>query len=158
MGMMLRRLTLLEADQIHGLEEQQQHAPERREAQRRLAYEMTARVHGEQEARLQVRVAEAAFSGQPIRDPEVLDVLWRALDGFEYGPQELEGGALAVALASGLARSRSEARRLIEQGGLSINDERASSVEGSVPEPVAERYLVVRAGKKRLVIGRLREG
>ena len=75
-AMMLRRLTLLGADEIYELEEQQRSAPEKRPAQRRLASEMTARVHGEDEARRQEKVAEALFAGQPLRDPEVLDVLF----------------------------------------------------------------------------------
>jgi tyrosyl-tRNA synthetase len=157
-GMMLRRLTLLAADEIHGLEEEQQRAPEQRSAQRRLAWEMTARVHGAPEADLQVRVAQAAFSGQPIRDADVLEVLWRALNGFEFSDPELAGDALGLALASGLATSRSDGRRLIEQGGLSINDERVRAVDAAVPVPVAGRYLVVKAGKKRLAVGRRRDG
>jgi tyrosyl-tRNA synthetase len=155
-GMMLRRLTLLSADEIYGLEEEQQRVPEQRPAQRRLAHDMTARVHGIEEADLQVRVAESAFGGGTLRDPDVLEVLWRALSGFEFADEDLRGDALGLAVTSGVASSRSEGRRLIEQGGLSINDERVGSVDAPVPEPIAGRYLVVRAGKKRLVVGRRR--
>ena len=156
-GMMLRRLTLLSADEVYTLEEEQQRTPERRPAQRRLAWEMTARVHGRDEAERQVRVAEAAFSGEPIRDAEVLDVLWRELDGFEFGDEELRSDVLGLALASGLFPSRSEARRQIMQGGLSVNDERVREPDAAVPGPVAGRYLVLRAGRKRLRIGRRRQ-
>ncbi|CAN5768339.1 tyrosine--tRNA ligase [soil metagenome] len=157
-GMMLRRLTLLAPDEIHGLEEETQRAPEQRAAQRRLAWEMTARVHGREEADLQVRVADAIFSTYPVRDPEVLGVLWQATGSFEFGDEELRGDALGMAVAGGLASSRSEARRLVGQGGLSINDERVTAVDAPVPQPVGGRYLILRAGKKRLVIGRRREG
>ncbi|HSH21977.1 MAG TPA: tyrosine--tRNA ligase [Candidatus Caenarcaniphilales bacterium] len=155
-GMMLRRLTLLGADEIYGLEEEQQRAPEARPAQRRLAWEMTARVHGADEARRQVQVAEAVFSGEPLRDAEVLDVLFDELDGFEFGEEELRADAVGLAVASRLYPSRSEARRQIGQGGFSINDERVGAVDAPVPEPIAGRYLVLRAGRKRLVIGRRR--
>jgi tyrosyl-tRNA synthetase len=155
-GMMLRRLTLLGADEIYALEEEQQRAPESRPAQRRLAWEMTARVHGEDEARRQVRVAEAAFSGEPLRDPEVLEVLYDELASFEFGDDELGAGALGLAVASGLYPSRSEARRQVAQGGFSINDERVTEADAPVPQPIAGRFLVLRAGKKRLVIGRRR--
>ncbi len=155
-GMMLRRLTLLSADEVYGLEEEQQRAPEQRPAQKRLAWEMTERVHGRDEAERQVRVAEAAFSGQPLRDPAVLDVLWQELDSFEFGDEELREDALGLAVASGLFPSRSEARRQIAQGGFSVNEERVTDPDKRVPEPIEGRYLVLRAGRKRLRIGRRR--
>jgi tyrosyl-tRNA synthetase len=153
-GMMLRRLTLLPADRIYGLEEEQQRTPETRPAQRALAWEVTSRVHGADEADRQRRVAEAAFSGQPLRDPEVLDVLFDELDHFEFGDEQLRMDAQGLAVASGLYRSRTEARRQIEQGGLSINDQRVTAIDAPVPEPIVNRYLVLRAGRKRLLIGR----
>ncbi|MDQ3937822.1 MAG: tyrosine--tRNA ligase, partial [Chloroflexota bacterium] len=155
-GMMLRRLTLFAADEIYGLEEEQQRWPEERPAQRALAFAMTERVHGRAEAERQVRVAAAVFGGRPLRDPDVLDVLSHELDSFEFGEQELALDALGLGVASGLYPSRGEARRQILQGALSVNDERISSPDAPVPEPVDGRYLVLRAGKKRLLIGRRR--
>jgi tyrosyl-tRNA synthetase len=152
----LRWLTLLEADEILALEERQQAAPGERPAQRALARDLTARVHGQEEAARQVRVAEALFSGAPLRDPEVLETLWQGTGGFEFGDEEMAAGVVGLVVASGLAGSRSEARRLIEQGGLSVNDERVSAADATVPPPLAGGYLVVRAGKKRLAIGRQR--
>ncbi|HYI23230.1 MAG TPA: tyrosine--tRNA ligase [Candidatus Limnocylindrales bacterium] len=156
-AMMLRRLTLLEADEIYELEEQQRSTPEKRPAHRRLASVMTARVHGEDEARRQEKVAEALFAGQPLRDPEVLDVLFGELDHFEFGDDELTLDAAELAVAGGLFTSKSEARRMIQQGGFSINDERVTAEDGARPDPIDGRYLVLRAGKKRTVIGRRRE-
>jgi tyrosyl-tRNA synthetase len=155
-GIMLRRLTLLSADQIHGLEEEQQRAPESRPAQRALAYEMTSRVHGRDEAERQVRVAEAAFSGQPLRDPVVLEVLFDEVEHFEFGDEELRSDVLGLAVAGGLYASRGEARRQIAQGGLSVNDQRVTAPDAPVPPPIEGRYLVLRAGRKRLLIGRRR--
>jgi len=149
----LRWLTLMDAAEIYEIEVEHEQAPETRPAQRALAFDLTARVHGRQEAERQVRVAEAAFSGQPIRDPEVLEVLYGALDSFEFDSQ---GDALTLALESGIYPSKSEARRQIAQGGFSINDERVTDPALPVPQPIADRYLVLRAGKKRLMIGRRR--
>lgn len=153
-GTMLRWFTLLAADEIYALEEEQQRVPESRPAQRALALAVTERVHGRAEAERQMRVAEAVFSGQPVRDPDVLDVLYGELDHFEFGADELALDALGFAVASGLFPSRSEARRQITQGGLSINDERVTALDARIPEPIAGRYLVLRAGKKRLRVGR----
>jgi len=155
-GQHLRWLTLMAADEIAALDERQQATPGERPAQRALARDLTARVHGEEEAARQVRVAEALFSGAPLRDPEVLDALWQGTGGFEFDDAEQRGDVAGLVVTSGLAASRSEARRLIEQGGLSINDERVSALDAVVPAPVAGRYLVVRAGKKRMAVGRRR--
>jgi tyrosyl-tRNA synthetase len=154
-AMMLRRLTLLPADEIQTLEEQGQAAPEERAAHRRLAWEMTARVHGREEADRQARLAAALFSGEPVRDADLLEGLWQGTGGFEFADSDLDGGPAALAVASGLATSRSEARRLIGQGGLSINDERMAE-DSAVPGAIGGRYLVVRAGKKRMAVGRRR--
>jgi tyrosyl-tRNA synthetase len=151
-GQHLRWLTLMEADEIYEIEEQHQKAPEKRTAQRALAYDLTARVHGAEEADRQVRVADAAFSGEPIRDPEVLDTLYDAIDHYEFGADVT--GALELAVASGLVSSKSEGRRLVDQGGLSVNGDRVSSTDGALPDLIDGRYLVLRAGKKRLLIAR----
>jgi tyrosyl-tRNA synthetase len=57
-------------------------------------------------------------------------------------------------VASGLVASKSEARRLVEQGGLSVNGDRVTALDTPLPEPIDGRYLVLRAGKKRLLIAR----
>jgi tyrosyl-tRNA synthetase len=59
-----------------------------------------------------------------------------------------------VALASGLFESSGEARRAIQAGGLSINDERPDPASVDAPEPIAGEWLVVRFGKRRLAVGR----
>jgi tyrosyl-tRNA synthetase len=150
----LRWLTLKPADEIYAIEGEHEAHPERRLAQRALAYDLTARVHGAAEADRQVRVADAVFSGQPLRDPEVLDILYGNVPSWEFGEEDLSGDAAALAVASGLYPSRSEAGRQIKQGAYSINDERVT--DGAVPEPIEGRYLVLRAGKKRLVVARRR--
>ena len=152
----LRWLTLMTADEAAELERQQAASPEQRPAQRALAFDLTARIHGRDEAQRQVRVAEAAFSGGPIEDAEVLERLFDAMEHFEFGADEEAMDALSFAVASGLYPSRSEARRQIEQGGFSINGERVTATDARLPAPVAGRYLVLRAGRKRLLIARRR--
>jgi tyrosyl-tRNA synthetase len=153
-GSHLRWLTLLDSDEIRRLEDEQAASAERRPAQRALAYDLTSRVHGREEADRQVEVARSAFSGQPVTDPAVLEVLYEHLDRFEFGEVDLRGGALRLAVSSGLYPSNSEARRQIQQGAFSINGERVTSAQQPVPEPIAGRYLVLRAGRRHLRIGR----
>ena len=155
-GKYLRTFTLLDRGRIDELEAEHAAHPEARPAQRALAFDVTTRVHGEEEARLAIRVSEAAFSREPLRDPALLDQLYASLDHFDFGPEELDGGALRLAVAGGLYASNGEARRAISQGGLSINDVRVKAPEDAVPAPIDGRFLVLRAGKKSLTIGRRR--
>jgi tyrosyl-tRNA synthetase len=155
-GKYLRTFTLFDRAKIEGLETEMAAHPEMRVAQKAVAYDLTARVHGDDEARRAVRVSEAAFSKEPIRDPELLAGLFEAIENFEFTSEDVAGGALRLAVASGLFASNGEARRAISQGGFSINDERVGAPEDAVPAPLDGRYLVVRLGKKSLRIGRLR--
>ena len=123
--------------------------------QRALAFDLTARIHGREEAERQQKVAEAAFSGAALDDPAVLEVLYANVDRFEFDGAET-ASALDLAVASGAFASRGDARRTISQGGLSINDQRVAAPESAVPAPIGGRWLVIRVGKKRLLVGRKR--
>ena len=87
----------------------------------------------------------------------MLRTLHAAADGFDFsagdGPAE-PGALISLLVASGTFASRGEARRMIQSGGLSVNDERVTDPEAGVPAPVAGEWLVVRVGKRRLRIGR----
>jgi tyrosyl-tRNA synthetase len=152
----LKWLTLMTADEVADVEAAQLAAPEGRAAQKALAFDLTARVHGRAEAERQVRVADAAFSGGPVTDPDVLDALFDAVEHFEFGADEAGLDALGFAVAAGLYPSRGETRRAITQGGLSINGIRVAGADAALPEPVGGRYYVLRAGKKRLLVARRR--
>jgi tyrosyl-tRNA synthetase len=155
-GKYLRTFTLFDRTRIESLDAEMAAHPETRAAQKAIAFDLTARVHGEDEATQAVRVSEAAFSREPIRDPQLLAGLFEAIDHFEFTAEDLAGGALRLAVACGLFASTGDARRTISQGGFSINDERLAAPEDAVPAPIGGRYLVVRMGKKSLRIGRLK--
>ena len=148
----LRWLTTLEAATIEGIAAEQATRPEGRHAQQALAFDLTARIHGAEEAQRQVALAEAAFAAV-VDDPEVLASLHQALGGFEFGPEAEAWTVLDLAVAAGGA-SRAEARRLITQGGLSVNGERLADPTASPPGLIAGRYWWVSLGKKRRVVGR----
>ncbi len=153
-GSYLRLFTLLGRDEVAALEAEQTAAPERRAAQRALAADITARVHGAEATHTAVRISEAAFSGGPLEDPSLLEAFYRELDRFDFTEADLRAGALALGVSSGLYRSNGEARRAISQGGFSINGQRIAGPDDAVPEPVAGRFLVLRHGRRTLRIGR----
>jgi tyrosyl-tRNA synthetase len=153
-GARLRTFTLLGREEIAELEQRTLAAPEERAAQRALARDVTVRVHGEATADEAIAVSEAAYSGEPIRDPRVLASMYGTVDSFEFGDAHLANGVVGLLVATGAASSNGEVRRLIAQGGLSINDERIRAPDSGVPAPIAGEWLVVRIGKRRLRIGR----
>jgi tyrosyl-tRNA synthetase len=157
-GTYLRWFTLLSRDEIEALEGELAARPEARTAQRALARDVTARTHGAEAAAHAERVSEAAFSRDPIRDPAVLATLHESVAGFAFSDTDLAEGPLAIAVASGLFASAGEARRAISQGGLTIGEERITTFDAPVPAPVDGEWLVVRAGKRRIAVGRKRHG
>jgi tyrosyl-tRNA synthetase len=148
----LRWLTTLSREEIDAIAAGHAARPEKRHAQQALAYDLTARIHGREEADRQVAVAGAAFATE-VADPDVLAALYDAVGGFEFGPEADGWTALDVAVAAGAA-SRGEARRLIEQGGLSVNGRRIGDPSAAPPPPIADRWWWVALGKKRRIVGR----
>jgi tyrosyl-tRNA synthetase len=156
-GTYLRWFTTFSPEQTLVLDAAVQTEPGKREAQRTLAFDITARVHGEEVARQAVAASEAAFSGAPIADPGVLSTLHRETGGFTF---DGAGGAslLDVLVDAGIFASRGEARRMIQNGGLTVNEARVADADATVPALVAGEWLVVRVGKRKLHIGRRRDG
>ena len=152
----LRWLTLKDAVEIDAIAAEHASRPDARHAQRALAHDLTARIHGRGTADQQVRMSEAVFSGD-VDDPDVLDGLFGAVGGFEFGPEADDWTALDVAAAAGGA-SRGEARRLVTQGGFRINGEQLTDPAAAVPDLIAGRYWWVALGKKRRLVGRRRDG
>jgi tyrosyl-tRNA synthetase len=157
-GKLLRLFTVMDRPEIEALEAEQTAHPERRPAQRALAVDLSTRVHGVAETERAMTISHAAFSDEPIRDPAVLEAMYDVLEHCDLTAEDVAGGALRVAIASGLFSSNGDARRAISQGGFSINDGRVAAPEDAVPAPIAGRWLLLRAGRKRLRIGRVNDG
>ena len=155
-GTYLRWFTTFPPDQILALDAATAEAPGKREAQRTLARDITTRVHGEAAAAAAIAASEAAFSGAPITDPAVLATLHRETGGFMFAGDGQ--GLLDVLVDAGIFASRGEARRMIQNGGLSVNDARVTNAEATLPEPLAGEWLVVRVGKRKLHVGRRERG
>jgi tyrosyl-tRNA synthetase len=150
----LRWFTTFEPARIVDLEAATELSPQTRSAQRALAWDITARVHGE-EAAAQARAAsEAAFSGAPIGDPAVLETLHRAADGFSYTDADAADGPVGFLVANGTFASKGEARRAIAGGGVTVNEQRLAGPDAPLPEAIGGEWYVVRIGKRRVRVGR----
>jgi len=97
----LRWFTLFEPAEIEALEAELAAHPEARTAQRRLADDLTTRVHGVDAAREAAAVSAAAFSGGAIDDPAVLAALHAATDGFDFRAEDARAGLVPLLVASG---------------------------------------------------------
>jgi tyrosyl-tRNA synthetase len=154
-GTYLRWFTELPRDEVERLDGLVRSAPERREAQRVLAFDITARAHGREAAEAAVGDSETLFSGDAIRDPAVLESVFDSTGGFRFNRDHLAAGTAIFLAETGLVASRGEARRLVAGGGVTINGVKVADPGAEVPEPIAGEWLEVRIGKKRRAVGRL---
>ena len=149
----LKQFTLLPLVEIAEVVAAHEVEPGRRHAQRRLAEEATALVHGAGEAATAVRVSELLFGADPtLATAEQLAAVGREVPTLVIDRDELGAGVDLVDLLARdelLVASKGEARRAIAQGGVTVNGERAG--EGRAvgqPDLLHGRYVVVRKGKK----------
>lgn len=118
------------------------------QAKERLAWEVTALIHGKEEADKALQAARALFGKGGLAGEA------DAVPTHTISAQRLEGGILAIDLfvESGLCPSKSEARRLIQQGGAFVNEGKVTDLETKLDTSfVQEGILLLRAGKKRYV-------
>jgi len=153
----LKVLTEVPLEEIQSLEETMREHPERRSAQFRLAEEMTRLVHGDHGLRAAERITKALF-GQSLGDLEADDCAQLALDGVPFAEVPSDSISLAEALfATGLAKSRGDARRQVASGGVSVNgaapqrDPLLALTPGNAMFGV---YQLLRRGKKSWAIVR----
>jgi tyrosyl-tRNA synthetase len=151
----LRWFTTMSPEQIEGLEAELAGHPEARAAQRALARDVTARVHGADAARAVEDASAALFDAAPIADPATLERLFTTVGGFTVPAELARSGVVAVIAATGLTTSRGEARRLIQGGAVTINGEAIREPSAAMPAPIVGRWWEVRIGKRRREIGRL---
>lgn len=157
-GTYMRWFTTWERDDIEALDAAMALAPEAREAQRRLAFDVTARVHGEAAAREAVAVSQALFQREPISDPALLTAVFAALGGAMVTPAIAASGAAVLLAETGLAPSRGEARRLVQGGAITVNGVRIADPAAALPEAIAGEWLEVRVGKRNRSVVRIVPG
>ncbi|WP_338891876.1 tyrosine--tRNA ligase [Rhodococcus sovatensis] len=147
----LRWFTFLEQDELAELDEATRERPHGREAQKRLAAEMTTLVHGEANTRAVELASQALFGRAELSD---LDELTLAAALSETSVAELSVGEpstiVDLLVATGLSESKSAARRAVKEGGASVNNQKIADEEWTPsPEDLLHgRWLVVRRGKR----------
>jgi tyrosyl-tRNA synthetase len=147
-GRYLRYFTLLPRARIEELDETVVRAPETREAQQTLARDVTSRVHGDEAASVAEQVSRVLFGKADLGT--LTEAVLRALSEEVPFASAASAPGISDALVSlKLVSSKSAARRLIEQGGVYLNGERASaSTDLASATPLAGGYHLLRKGAR----------
>ncbi|HLZ22542.1 MAG TPA: tyrosine--tRNA ligase [Ktedonobacterales bacterium] len=150
----LKIFTFMSLEEIGELERRQAEDPGSRVGQRRLAFEVTALIHGEAIARAVAATSKILFGGGVDEmTPDVLPHLASAVPTVPVTLETLARGLPVVdALVTvGAQPSKGAARRLIQQGGLYVNDERWSDPEKPLTraETLFDRAILLRTGKNK---------
>ncbi len=137
----IRMLTFLPLEQIDEMDKWQ--GAELNKAKEILAYELTSLVHGEEEAKKAEEAAKSVFTGAGNSENMPSTALSES-DLTDDG-----AGIIDLMLKAGLVSSRGEARRLIEQGGVSVDDIKVTSPSYIVPlKDFDKGYVIIKKGKK----------
>lgn len=150
----LKVFTFLSLEEIAAISSQQAEDPASRVGQRLLAFEVTKLVHGEETARAVAEASNALFGGGVASLSEAaLPHLAGAVPTSPLAPNALDAGVSLVEtlVSEGIQPSKGAARRLIQQGGLYVNDQRVTDPEMLLTRETAlfGRAILVRAGKNK---------
>ena len=138
----LKMLTFLPLEEIEAMESWE--GAKLNEAKEILAFELTSLVHGEEEATKAREASHALFSGAGSLENMPTVVLTE--DKFRDGKMDI----MSVLVEAGLAESRSDARRAVQQGGVLVDNEKVTDIATAyTPDNFAGDGMIVKRGKKK---------
>lgn len=150
----LKYFTFLTQPEIEELASNVQECPEQREAQRKLAKEMTSLVHGQSGLANAEQASQVLFGGEVngLTAAEIADI-FADVPSSTLAKEVLSGNGLAVIdllAGSGMCKSKGEARRAVSEGGVYLNNRRVSDASQtvSVNDLLEGEFVVLRRGKK----------
>ena len=153
----LKYFTFLSKEEIDDLAEKVEKEPWKREAQRRLAQEVTKFVHGQEAVEEAERISKALFS-EDVTDLSVAEIE----QGFKNMPSvDVENKKENIVLwltDNGIESSRRQARQDVSSGAIRINGEKVDDVDAEI-DPQAHfdgKFVIVRKGKKHYYLARVK--
>lgn len=136
----IRMLTFLPLEQIDEMDKWE--GSELNRAKEILAYELTKMIHGEEEANKALESAKALFTSGNAADMPTAE-----LEDKDFEEDKID--ILSMLVASGLVASRSEGRRAVEQGGVTVDGEKVADIKAAFEkEQFAGEGLILKRGKK----------
>ncbi len=160
--MCLRFLTEVEREEYTALEQSVAVEPHTRTAQKRLAQWMTQFVHGQQGLTAATKATEVFFGAEinDLNDTQLSEI-FHDVPSATIELSELQNGLplLDALVKVGLAKSKSDARRTIEQGGAYVNNRRMDAVDYvlTAKDLASESVIVLRSGKKKFALLRVNQ-
>ena len=136
----IRMLTFLPLEQIEEMDKWE--GSQLNRAKEILAYELTALVHGEEEAKAAEASSKALFGGRG--DDENMPMTEITINDLSDGVIDI----MTALVKTGLCASKSEARRNIQQGGVSVNDEKVTDISAAFDADTLKNGIVIKRGKK----------
>lgn len=137
----IKMLTFLPLEEIEAMESWE--GSQLNRAKEILAYELTNLVHGEKEAQKAKESAKALFSGKNAADMPTAAI-------HETDLRDGSIDILGLLVCASLAASRAEARRNVEQGGVTVNGEKVSDIRKTyTPNDIQKEDFVIKRGKKK---------
>ena len=137
----LKMLTFVPMDEIRNYEKLE--GSELNKAKEVLAYELTKMVHGEEEADKALEGARALFSNKSDTD----NMPFTELDALSFTDGKI--GLIDLIALTKIVPSKAEARRLIQQGGISVDDVKITDVKAEISlQDFSKGYVVIKKGKK----------
>ena len=157
---LLKFFTFLPVEDLAALEAQHQAAPERRDAHRKLAFELTQLVHGESATDDAIRASEILFGGslEGITEAQFDEVIAEVPNSTQSRALLGQpGGALVeILIAAGLSPSKSQARKDIDLGGVYVNNIRATDAKLilGAEHLLFGKFILLRKGKRTYALVR----
>lgn len=156
---LIRVFTLKDKEEIEALERSHTAAPHQRILQKAMAEEITVRVHSQQDYQMALRASDILFGRSTAEDLSALNeqTLLQVLEGVPqatlsrgaYEATETVVDLLSERSGGLVFSSKGEARRMIKQGGVSINKTKIDSEEAALDFPLLQgKYLLIQRGKK----------
>ena len=150
----LKFYTFLNEEEINALENETREHPENRSAQKELAKTLTLMMHGQTALDNAVQASKALFGGDIIglTGEDIADI-FSEVPSFDMPADSFGGDGLNVVdvlTGTGFLKSRGEARRGIQEGGVYVNNNRVTDASSniSISDFIDGKYLILRRGKK----------
>ena len=156
----LRLFSWLSQAEINELVSELEINPHQRAAQRKLAQAVTGIVHGETAVAAAERASAVLFGGsiEGLSGKEISDI-FQDVPSSSIAASEFEGGLAIIDLltAAGVAKSRGEARRLLEGGGIYLNNEKIGDNQAIIERQhcIDGEFLVIRKGRKNYFLAKV---
>jgi tyrosyl-tRNA synthetase len=150
----LKFFTLLPEDQIIELEKSTKKNPEKREAQTKLALEVTRMLHGETALDQAVKASKIFFGGEikDVSEEELVDI-FSDVPSTEIAKDQFSGSGISlidIMVTAGITKSKGEARRAIQGGGIYLENIRVTDVDKkvTVTDTFHGKFIILRKGAK----------